>query len=191
MSRIGKSPIPIPAGVSVSILPGRVMVNGPLGELTQRLPQRIQVEEDDGQLLVKRPTERGEDRALHGLTRSLVANMVEGVTKGFSKTLEIQGVGYRASMRGSDLELNVGFSHSIVKKAPQGITFEVPAPNQTQLKKTFKGTKTEQAAEVGKLLAAAARKAGVESVVFDRGGYLYHGRVKALADGAREGGLKF
>src|ERR671936_242572 len=148
MSRIGKSPILIPAGVSVSILPGRVMVNGPLGELTQRLPQRIKVEQGDGQLLVKRPTERGEDRALHGLTRSLVANMVEGVTRGFTKTLEIQGVGYRAAMRGSDLELNVGFSHPVVKKAPQGITFEVPAPNQIVVKGIDKQKVGQVAAEV-------------------------------------------
>src|ERR671931_431759 len=148
MWRMGKSPIPIPAGVSVSILPGRVMVNGPLGELTQRLPQRIQVEEDDGQLLVKRPTERGEDRALHGLTRSLLSNMVEGVTKGFTKTLEIQGVGYRASLRGADLELNVGFSHPVVKKAPQGITFEVPQPTQVIVKGIDKQKVGQVAAEV-------------------------------------------
>src|SRR4029078_1947525 len=130
MSRIGKSPIPLPAGVSVSISPGRVMVNGPLGELTQMVPQRMMVEQGDGELVVKRPTERGEDRALHGLTRSLVANMVEGVTSGFTKTLEIQGVGYRASMRGTDLELNVGYSHAVVKKPPPGITIEVPAAPQ-------------------------------------------------------------
>jgi large subunit ribosomal protein L6 len=148
LSRIGKTPIEIPAGVSVSILPGRVMVNGPLGELTQRLPRRIQVEEGDGHLLVKRPTERGEDRALHGLTRSLVANMVEGVTKGFTKRLEIQGVGYRASLRGADLELNVGFSHPVVKKAPQGITFEVPAPNQILVKGIDKQQVGQVAAEV-------------------------------------------
>ncbi|HEY3071162.1 MAG TPA: 50S ribosomal protein L6 [Gaiellaceae bacterium] len=148
MSRIGKSPIPIPAGVSVSILPGRVMVNGPLGELTQSLPQRIKVEEGEGELLVKRPTERGEDRALHGLTRSLVANMVEGVTKGFSKTLEIQGVGYRAALRGADLELNVGFSHTVVVKAPQGITFEVPAPNQIVVKGIDKQKVGQVAAEI-------------------------------------------
>ncbi|HEY3105657.1 MAG TPA: 50S ribosomal protein L6 [Gaiellaceae bacterium] len=148
MSRIGKSPIPLPAGVSVSISPGRVMVNGPLGELTQRVPQRITVEQADGELLVKRPTERGEDRALHGLTRSLVANMVEGVTKGFSKTLEIQGVGYRASLRGTDLELNVGFSHPVVKKAPEGITFEVPAPNQIVVKGIDKQQVGQVAAEV-------------------------------------------
>ena len=138
----------MPAGVSVSISPGRVMVNGPLGELTQQVPQRIKVEESDGQLLVTRPTERGEDRALHGLTRTLVANMVEGVTKGFSKSLEIQGVGYRASLRGADLELNVGFSHSVVKKAPSGITFEVPQPTQVIVKGIDKQKVGQVAAEV-------------------------------------------
>jgi large subunit ribosomal protein L6 len=138
----------MPAGVSVSISPGRVMVNGPLGELSQQVPQRIKVEETDGQLIVTRPTERGDDRALHGLTRSLVANMVEGVTKGFSKTLEIQGVGYRASMRGTDLELNVGFSHPVVKKAPQGITFEVPQPTQVIVKGIDKQKVGQVAAEV-------------------------------------------
>ena len=303
MSRIGKSPIALPSGVNVSISPGRVMVNGPLGELSQQLPQRIAVEQQEDQIVVTRPTERGEDRALHGLTRSLVANMVEGVTKGFEKTLEIQGVGYRASLRGTSLELNVGFSHPVSVNPPQGITFDVPQPtvvivkgidkqqvgqiaseirrvrppepykgkgiryqgeyvpassgsapdghtlttragpparppaaqarlasndvvgasaerprrlvvfrsnrgieaqlvddlsgktiagaNHLGVKKSFKGSKTDQAAEVGKLLAQAAKKAGVETVVFDRGGYLYHGRVKALAEGAREGGLVF
>ena len=128
MSRIGKSPIPLPSGVNVSISPGRVMVNGPLGELSQQLPQRIAVEQQEDQIVVTRPTERGQDRALHGLTRSLVANMVEGVTKGFEKTLEIQGVGYRASLRGTSLELNVGFSHPVSVNPPQGITFDVPQP---------------------------------------------------------------
>jgi len=128
MSRIGKSPIQLPSGVNVSISRGRVMVNGPLGELSQQLPQRIAVEQQDDQIVVTRPTERGQDRALHGLTRSLVANMVEGVTKGFEKTLEIQGVGYRASLRGTSLELNVGFSHPISINPPQGITFDVPQP---------------------------------------------------------------
>jgi len=128
--------------------PGRVMVNGPLGELTQRVPQRIAIEQRDGELVVTRPTERGEDRALHGLTRTLVANMVEGVTKGFEKTLEIQGVGYRAGMRGADLELNVGFSHAVVKKAPQGITFEVPQPTQIVVKGIDKQRVGQVAAEV-------------------------------------------
>ena len=126
MSRIGRSPIELPAGVSVSISPGRVMVNGPLGELAQDVPQRMEIEQSDGTITVTRPTDRGEDRALHGLTRTLVANMVEGVTKGFEKRLEIQGVGYRASLRGTALELNVGFSHPVVKDAPAGITYEVP-----------------------------------------------------------------
>ncbi|MEO8290980.1 MAG: 50S ribosomal protein L6 [Gaiellaceae bacterium] len=148
MSRIGKSPIPLPAGVSVSLSPGRVMVNGPLGELTQQVPQRITVEQADGELLVKRPTERGEDRALHGLTRSLVANMVEGVTKGFTKALEIHGVGYRAAMRGTDLELSVGFSHTVLKKPPQGITFEVPTVTQVVVKGIDKQKVGQVAAEI-------------------------------------------
>jgi large subunit ribosomal protein L6 len=130
MSRIGKKPIEIPSGVNVAVDPGRVMVNGPLGELSQEVPRRITVEQADGELLVKRPTDRGGDRALHGLTRSLVANMVQGVTQGFQKTLEVQGVGYRASLRGTSLELNVGYSHPVVVEPPQGITFEVPQPTQ-------------------------------------------------------------
>lgn len=134
MSRIGKKPIELPSGVNVAVSPGRVQVNGPLGELVQPVPHRMKVEQGDGELVVERPTERGEDRALHGLTRSLVANMVEGVTKGFRKELEIQGVGYRAALRGTDLELNVGYSHPVVVKAPQGIEFEVPAPTQIVVK---------------------------------------------------------
>jgi large subunit ribosomal protein L6 len=148
MSRIGAKPIDLPAGVSVSISPGRVMVNGPLGELSQQVPLRMTVEQRDGELVVTRPTDRGEDRALHGLTRTLVANMVEGVTKGFEKPLEIQGVGYRAALRGVDLELNVGYSHAVVKKAPQGITFEVPQPTQIVVKGIDKQRVGQVAAEV-------------------------------------------
>jgi large subunit ribosomal protein L6 len=151
MSRIGKQPIELPAGVSVSLSPGRVMVNGPLGELTQQVPARMQVEQDDGTIVVKRPTERGDDRALHGLTRSLIANMVEGVTSGFQKRLEIQGVGYRAAVRGTDLELNVGYSHSVVLKAPQGITFEVPTPTEVIVKGIDKQQVGQLAAEVRKV----------------------------------------
>src|SRR5919204_5939742 len=134
MSRIGKQPIELPSGVMVAISPGRVQVNGPLGELSQNVPLRMQIEKTDSEIVVTRPTERGDDRALHGLTRTLVANMVEGVTKGFEKHLEIQGVGYRAALRGTDLELNVGYSHPVVKKAPEGIAFEVPAPNRVLVK---------------------------------------------------------
>ncbi len=148
MSRIGKKPIEIPSTVNVAISPGRVQVNGPLGELSQAVPQRMKIEQGDGELLVTRPTERGDDRALHGLTRTLIANMVEGVTKGFEKHLEIQGVGYRASLRGVDLELNVGFSHSVVMKPRPGITFEVPAPTQVTVKGTDKQQVGQTAAEV-------------------------------------------
>ncbi len=148
MSRIGKRPIEVPSSVSVSIDPGRVMVAGPLGTLEQHVPQRMMIEQGDGVITVTRPTERGEDRALHGLTRTLIANMVEGVTKGFEKRLEIQGVGYRAALRGTDLELNVGFSHSVVIKPRQGITFEVPAPTQVIVKGTDKQVVGQTAAEV-------------------------------------------
>jgi large subunit ribosomal protein L6 len=148
MSRIGRQPITIPDGVNVAVDPGRVTVNGPLGELTQNVPARMQIDKEDGQLVVKRPTERGDDRALHGLTRSLVANMVEGVTNGFEKRLEIQGVGYRASLRGTALELNVGYSHPVVIDAPAGITFEVPAQTEIIVKGIDKQQVGEIAAEV-------------------------------------------
>jgi large subunit ribosomal protein L6 len=148
MSRIGRKPIEVPAGVNVSISPGRVMVNGPLGELSQTVPQRMQVEQTDGQILVTRPTERGEDRALHGLTRTLIANMVEGVTKGFEKRLEIQGVGYRAALRGTDLELSVGYSHPVVIRPRQGISFEVPQPTIVVVRGTDKQVVGQTAAEI-------------------------------------------
>jgi len=151
MSRIGRQPIELPAGVNVAISPGRVQVNGPLGELSQQVPARMQVEQRDGEIVVTRPTERGEDRALHGLTRTLIANMVEGVTKGFEKHLEIQGVGYRAALRGTDLELNVGYSHPVVKKAPAGITFDVPVPTQIVVKGTDKQAVGQIAADIRKV----------------------------------------
>src|SRR5437016_11321739 len=110
------------------------MVNGPLGELTQQVPVRMKVEKQDDAIVVTRPTERGEDRSLHGLTRTLVANMVEGVTKGFEKKLEIQGVGYRAQLKGSDLELSVGYSHTVLVKPRTGITFDVPTPTEIVVK---------------------------------------------------------
>ena len=151
MSRIGRQPIPIPDGVNVAVDPGRVTVNGPLGELTQNVPARMQIDKEDGQLVVKRPTERGDDRALHGLTRSLVANMVEGVTNGFEKRLEIQGVGYRASLRGTALELNVGYSHPVVKDAPAGITYDVPTPTEVIVKGIDKQQVGQIAAEIRKV----------------------------------------
>jgi large subunit ribosomal protein L6 len=151
MSRIGRKPIELPSGVMVALSPGRVQVNGPLGELSQNVPTRMQIEKTDSEVVVTRPTERGEDRALHGLTRTLIANMVEGVTKGFEKHLEIQGVGYRAQLKGSDLELAVGFSHPVTVKPREGITFEVPAPNQIVVKGIDKQKVGQTAAEVRKV----------------------------------------
>ena len=151
MSRIGKKPIEVPAGVLIAVDPGRVTVSGPKGELRQEVPQRMQIAQDEGVITVTRPTERGEDRALHGLTRTLIANMVEGVTSGFQKRLEIQGVGYRAALRGTDLELNVGYSHSVVLKAPQGIGFEVPTPTEVIVKGIDKQQVGEIAAQVRKV----------------------------------------
>ena len=151
MSRIGKQPIEVPGGVNVSISPGRVMVNGPLGELSQTVPPRMKIEQNDGEIVVTRPTERGEDRALHGLTRTLIANMVVGVTKGFEKRLEIQGVGYRAALRGTSVELNVGFSHSVVKDAPPGITFEVPTPTSIVVRGADKQQVGQIAAEIRRI----------------------------------------
>jgi large subunit ribosomal protein L6 len=148
MSRIGKQPIEIPDGVNVAVDPGRVTVNGPLGELTQNVPVRIKIDKADGTLVVTRPTNRGDDRALHGLTRSLVANMVEGVTRGFEKRLQIQGVGYRAALRGTALELNVGFSHTVVVDPPAGITFDVPVPTEVIVKGIDKQQVGEIAAEI-------------------------------------------
>jgi len=148
MSRIGKKPIEVPAGVSVSIDPGRVMINGPLGELHQQVPLRMKIEQAESEITVTRPTDRGDDRALHGLTRSLVANMVEGVTKGFERKLEIQGVGYRAALRGTALELSVGFSHTVTMEPRQGITFEVPTPTEIIVKGIDKQQVGQTAAEI-------------------------------------------
>jgi large subunit ribosomal protein L6 len=151
LSRIGRKPIEVPAGVDVVVEPGRVQVKGPLGELSQQVPLRMSIDRDGDTITVTRPTERGEDRSLHGLTRTLIANMVEGVTQGFTKTLEIQGVGYRAGMRGSDLELNVGYSHSVVVQPRPGITFEVPVPTQVIVKGVNKQQVGQTAAEVRKV----------------------------------------
>jgi large subunit ribosomal protein L6 len=151
MSRIGKKPIEVPAGVLVAIDPGRVTVSGPRGELRQVVPQRIKIEQEDGSIVVTRPSERGEDRALHGLTRTLIANMVEGVTNGFQKRLEIQGVGYRAALQGTNLELQVGYSHPVRITPRQGIEFEVPTPTQVVVKGIDKQVVGQTAAEIRKV----------------------------------------
>jgi large subunit ribosomal protein L6 len=150
VSRIGKQPIPVPDGVDVSIEPELVRVKGPKGELQERVVRDISVEQEDGQLVVKRPTDRGDHRALHGLTRSLVANMVLGVTEGFEKRLEIQGVGYRAQLQGNKLVLSLGFSHQVEVVAPDGIEFEVPAPTQIVVRGISKQLVGEVAANIRK-----------------------------------------
>jgi large subunit ribosomal protein L6 len=143
----------VPAGVIVSLDPGRVTVSGPKGELRQQVPARMQIaqEEGTGTVTVTRPTERGDDRALHGLTRTLIANMVEGVTSGFEKRLEIQGVGYRATLAGTDLELQVGYSHSVKIKPREGISFEVPIPTQIVVRGIDKQMVGQTAAEIRKV----------------------------------------
>ena len=151
MSRIGKRPIEVPAGVLVSIDPGRVTVAGPKGELRRDLPVRMKVEQEDGTIVVTRPTDRGEDRALHGLTRTLIANMVEGVTNGFEKRLEIQGVGYRAALAGANLELQVGYSHPVRITPREGIAFEVPVPTQVVVRGIDKQVVGQTAAEIRKV----------------------------------------
>jgi large subunit ribosomal protein L6 len=151
VSRIGKKPIEVPAGVLVSVDPGRVTVSGPKGELRQAVPTRMQIAQDNGTITITRPTERGEDRALHGLTRTLIANMVEGVTNGFEKRLEIQGVGYRAIMQGADLELQVGYSHPVRIKPREGVSFEVPVPTQVVVRGIDKQLVGQTAAEIRKV----------------------------------------
>jgi large subunit ribosomal protein L6 len=151
MSRIGKLPIPVPAGVEVSIEPEVVRIAGPRGSLEERKSRDIAVEQQDGTIVVTRPTDRGEHRALHGLTRSLIANMVTGVTEGFTKRLEIQGVGYRALLKGRDIELQVGYSHPVPMPAPEGIEFEVPTPTQIIVKGNSKQAVGEIAARIRKV----------------------------------------
>jgi large subunit ribosomal protein L6 len=150
MSRIGRQPIPIPSGVTVAIEPESVRVSGPKGELVERVSRDITVVQEGDRLLVSRPTDRGEHRALHGLTRSLVFNMVQGVTDGYEKRLEIQGVGYRAQLKGKNLELAVGYSHAVPIPAPQGIEFEVPQPTRVVVKGISKQLVGETAAIIRK-----------------------------------------
>ena len=148
MSRIGKKPIPVPTGVTVTVDAERVAVVGPRGGLEERKSRDIEVVQEGEEILVRRPTDRAEHRALHGLTRSLVANMVEGVTTGFRKGLEIQGVGYRATLKGADLELALGYSHPVKIPAPTGIEFEVPVPTRV----IVKGNSKQQVGEIAAII---------------------------------------
>jgi large subunit ribosomal protein L6 len=150
MSRIGRKPIEVPDGVEIDVKPGAVGVKGPKGELSQDVNREMKVDLTDGTLTVSRPTDRGDHRALHGLTRSLIANMVEGVTDGFERRLEIQGVGYRAQLKGKNLELAVGYSHPVPIAAPDGIEFEVPQPTRVVVRGISKQLVGETAAIIRK-----------------------------------------
>lgn len=130
MSRIGKAPITVPAGVDITVGAGRITVKGPKGELAREIPGNITISQEGDTLICDRPNEENKTKAMHGLTRSLVNNMVIGVTEGFSKELQIVGVGYRAEAQGKDIRLNLGFSHTVDVKAPEGITFDIPAQTQ-------------------------------------------------------------
>jgi large subunit ribosomal protein L6 len=150
MSPIGKQPIAVPDGVEISIEPELVKVKGPKGELEERVSREIGVAQENGEIVVTRSTDRGEHRALHGLTRSLIANMVEGVTNGFEKRLEIQGVGYRAQLQGDKLVLALGYSHPVELNAPTGIDFEVPQPTRIVVRGISKQAVGETAAIIRK-----------------------------------------
>jgi large subunit ribosomal protein L6 len=151
MSRIGRLPIPVPSGVEVTLDGQAVTVKGPKGTLSHTVAEPIRVVQEDGTLLVQRPDDERENRALHGLTRSLVANMVTGVTAGFEKTMEIRGVGYRVQARGSNLEFALGYSHPVPVEAPEGITFEVQTPTRFVVRGIDKQAVGETAAKIRKL----------------------------------------
>jgi len=148
MSRIGQAPILVPSDVEVHIDMGSITVRGPRGELSRALPEKIEIAKEDDELRVTRTTDQREVKALHGLIRSLIANMVQGVTQGYEKALEIQGVGYRAAKKGNDLEVQVGYSHSVSKPAPDGIEFEVPTPTRIVVKGIDKELVGQTAAEI-------------------------------------------
>ncbi len=148
MSRIGRQPIPVPAGVTVVVEPELVRVSGPKGELSERVSRDLTVDQADGEVLVSRPSDRGEHRALHGLTRSLIFNMVHGVTHGYEKRLQIQGVGYRAQLKGTSLELALGYSHPVPIEPPDGIEFEVPVPTEVVVRGISKQAVGEVAAQI-------------------------------------------
>src|SRR2546422_316748 len=216
MSRIGRRPVPLPQGGPAPAEGRKITVKGPKGEISRTIHRDLTIAVEDSTVVVRRPSEEAYHKALHGLTRTLVANMVEGVTKGFAKRLEIQGVGYKAEPKPFGVQLTVGFSHPVAYHAPQGVKISVD--NNVLLKiegvdkelvddarrVTLAGAsdrsegiridgkgKTAKSFALGQLIAAKAKEHGITTVVFDRAGYQYHGRVKAVADGARKGGLVF
>src|SRR2546427_512355 len=205
MSRIGRLPVAIPSGVDVKIDGQTVSVKGPKGQLSRTFHENMKIGREDGKISVQRADDTQVNRALHGLTRTLIANMVTGVTTGFAKDLEISGTGYRAVLQGKKLTLALGFSHPIEIDPPAGVTFTVETPQKLRVSGIDKEAVGEVAAKirrlrepdpykaktVGTMLGEKAKAKGIAEAVFDRGGYRYHGRVKALGDAARSAGLRF
>ena len=220
MSRIGRLPVAIPAGVEVTVAEGNVVtVKGPKGTLERALPTEMEIKVEDGHVVVSRPNDLKKMKSLHGLTRSLIHNMVVGVSEGYTKELEVNGVGYKAAKQGKKLTLSLGYSHPVEMEDPDGIETKVdgnkiivsgiskekvgqfaaeirdkrrPSTLQKEVRAELENTDdVAAAAHLGTVIGKKAVEAGIESVVFDRGGYIYHGKVKALADAAREAGLKF
>src|SRR5438046_2201288 len=192
MSRIGRQPVNIPQGVKVLVEGATVRAEGPKGKLMQAVPAGLTAKLENNQVVISRSGDDRKVRALHGLARALVANMVTGVKDGFERKLEIVGIGYRAQVQGRAIQLALGYSHPIIFPLPEGVTVEIDRQVSITLRGADKAVLGQTAAKlVGELLAQQAKAQGVERVVFDRGGYMYHGRVKALADAARAGGLVF
>ena len=241
MSRIGRLPIAVPAGVTVDIAENnKVTVKGPKGTLERVLPAEMKIEKDGDEIKVSRPNDLKKMKSLHGLTRTLIYNMIVGVTEGYSKTLEVNGVGYRAVKQGKKLVLSLGYSHPVEMEDPEGLEVnrsEVRVNKHRRLRSRLSGTperprlavfrsnnhmyaqviddvagntivsastlqsevkeglektnNVEAAAKLGEVIAKKALDNGINEVVFDRGGYIYQGKVKALADAAREAGLQF
>src|SRR5947209_8736205 len=202
MSRIGKLPIAVPSGVDVALHDSTVVVKGPKGELSQHILPVVTVTLENGQVVVARKSDDKPGRSAHGLTRTLVANMIDGVTKGFRKSLELQGVGFRVNKAGNDLNFSLGFSHPVSYPAPEGIAFTVEGTKGHTLvaASTREGavseglgsrTNLEAAQKIGATIAQRAVAQGIKAVVFDTSGHKYHGRVAALAQAAREAGLEF
>ena len=213
MSRIGRLPVEIPAGVEVTVAENNVVtVKGPKGTLTESLPVEMDIKVENNQVVVTRPNDLKKMKSLHGLTRTLVANMVTGVTKGYEKVLEINGVGYRAQKQGKKLILSLGYSHPVEMEDPEGLESVLDGQNKITIKGIDKQKVGQYAAEIrekrkpepykgkgikyaaaylGTVIAKRAIEKGITTVVFDRGGFIYQGKIQALADAAREAGLNF
>ena len=188
MSRIGRMPIAVPAGVTVDIAENnKVTVKGPKGTLERVLPAEMEIKLDGDTLTVSRPNDLKKMKSLHGLTRTLLHNMIVGVTDGFSKDLEVNGVGYRAQKQGNKLVLALGYSHPVEMVDPEGIETKVDG-NKITVSGISKEKVGQYAAEIRE---KRALEKGIKTVIYDRGGFVYHGKVQALADAAREAGLEF